>query len=80
MTKASKLLPYQCLADLKTAKQVLIYKPYFALVEMKKDMMDSHPKVWQWFTLGLAYELLQSLKTNPQRVWVMIVEPAFKDS
>ena len=36
VTKASKLLPYQYLADLKTAKQALIYKPYFALVEMKK--------------------------------------------
>ena len=64
---------------LKTAKHALVNQPYFVLCEVKRGMMDAHPKLWQRFTPELACDLLLSLKPTPQRVWGMIVEPVFKN-
>ena len=65
---------------LKVARHALVNQSYFVLCEIKRGMMDWHPNLWQWFTQKLARDLLLSLKPDPQRVWGMIVEPAFRDS
>ena len=63
---------------LKLPSTCWLNQPYFVLCEVKRGMMDSHPKLWQRFTPEVACDLLLSLKPTPQRVWDMIVEPVFK--
>ena len=65
---------------LKVARHALVNQPYFVLCEIKRGMMDSHPELWQRFTPKLTHDLMLSLKPDPQRVWGMIVEQAFRDS
>ena len=64
---------------LNTAKYALVHQPYFVLQEMRRGMLDSHPRLWKSFKSELAHNLLNSLQPTPQRVWNMICETSFRN-
>ena len=63
------------------ARYALIAKPFYALSEMRRGMLSSHPTLWNRCTgntllVDAMYEMLHPTTT---RVWEMIAEPDFKN-
>ena len=61
----------------KVAKHTLVCQPYFALGQMRKGMLASHPTLWQTCDPMVASSLYNALLPDAAHVWDMVVEPIF---
>lgn len=63
---------------LTTARYCFIAKPYFALSEIRRGMLDSHPGLWSRCTNPCLVEAMYEVLTPTiPRVWNLIQEPNF---
>lgn len=61
------------------AKFALIVKPFFALSEIRRGMMDAHPAFWQSCgNPSLMHSVYQLLVPTAEKVLAMVSEPQFQ--
>ncbi len=57
------------------ALYVLVTKPFYALCEIRRGMLDAHPSVWKTFSPLIVDHLYDTLQPSVHRVLAMIEEP-----
>ena len=66
------------LSDLiaKAARYAFVAKPYYALSEVRRGMLDAHPELWTRCSPSIVEALYDMLTPTVTRVWAMVEEPA----
>ena len=61
------------------AQFTLFCQPFYALFEMRRGMIASHPSLWQVCNSTLPGNFYNVLRPTVPRVWDMIIEPTFRN-
>ena len=62
------------------AHYTLLSQPYYALHEIRRGMIYSHPQLWETSNPTVAVNLYNALSPSTERVWSMVIEPTFKNA